>query len=175
MRVAQSIELTESENKILTMWSRGRRTAVRVMKRAKIILMAAKGEQNKTIAERLGMDCGQVARWRRRFVEKRVAGIEKDLGRGGRKATQREQIAPVIIERTTQTKPPNATHWSVRTLADTLGVTNRWCNGCGTTAVLNLTCTRPSKSAGTNGLLKKSSMWWVCILTLPNTRWCCRR
>ena len=60
MRVAQSIELTESENKILTMWSRGRRTAVRVMKRAKIILMAAKGEQNKTIAERLGMDCGQV-------------------------------------------------------------------------------------------------------------------
>ena len=35
MRVAQSIELTESENKILTMWSRGRRTAVRVMKRAR--------------------------------------------------------------------------------------------------------------------------------------------
>jgi transposase len=122
MRVAQSIELTESENKTLTMWSRGRRTAVRVMKRAKIILLAAKGEQNKTIAERLGMDCGQVARWRRRFVEKRVAGIERDLPRGGRKATQREQMAPVIIERTTQTKPPNATHWSVRTLADTLGI-----------------------------------------------------
>ena len=122
MRVAQSIELTESENKTLTMWSRGRRTAVRVMKRAKIILLAAKGEQNKTIAERLGMDRGQVSRWRRRFVEKRVAGIEKDLARGGRKATQREQVAPVIIERTTQTKPPNATHWSVRTLADTLGI-----------------------------------------------------
>ena len=122
MRVAQSIELTESENKTLTMWSRGRRTAVRGMKRAKIILLAAKGEQNKTIAERLGMDRGQVSRWRRRFVEKRVAGIEKDLPRGGRKATQREQIAPVIIERTTQTKPPNATHWSVRTLADTLGI-----------------------------------------------------
>jgi transposase len=122
MRVAQSIELTESEKKTLTMWSRGRRTAVRVMKRAKIILLAAKGEQNKTIAERLGMDRGQVSRWRRRFVEKRVAGIEKDLPRGGRKATQREQMAPVIIERTTQTKPPNATHWSVRTLADTLGI-----------------------------------------------------
>ena len=122
MRVAQSIELTESEKKTLTMWSRGRRTAVRVMKRAKIILLAAKGEQNKTIAERLGMDRGQVSRWRRRFVEKRVAGIEKDLPRGGRKATQREQMAPVIIERTTQTKPANATHWSVRTLADTLGI-----------------------------------------------------
>ena len=54
--------------------------------------MAAKGEQNKTIAERLGMDCGQVARWRRRFVEKRVAGIEKDLGRGGRKATSENRL-----------------------------------------------------------------------------------
>ena len=122
MRVAQTIELTERENETLTRWAGGRRTAVRVMKRAKIVLLAAKGEQNKTIAERLGMDRGQVSRWRRRFVEKRVAGIEKDLARGGRKATQREQMAPVIIERTTQTKPPHATHWSVRMLADTLGI-----------------------------------------------------
>ena len=122
MRVAQSIELTESENKTLTMWARGRRTAVRVMKRAKIVLLAAKGEQNKTIAERLGIDRGQVSRWRGRFVNKRVAGIEKDLPRGGRKAKKREEMAPLIIERTTQTKPSNATHWSVRTLADTLGI-----------------------------------------------------
>jgi transposase len=92
------------------------------MKRAKIVLLAAQGEQNKTIAERLGIDPRQVSRWRQRFVEKRLAGIEKDLPRGGRKATKREQMAPVIIERTTQAKPPHATHWSVRTLADTLGI-----------------------------------------------------
>jgi transposase len=122
MRIAQSIELTESENKTLAMWARGRRTAVRVMKRAKIVLLAAKGEQNKTIAERLGIDRGQVSRWRQRFVDKRVAGIEKDLPRGGRKARKRERLAPVIIERTTQAKPPHATHWSVRMLADTLGI-----------------------------------------------------
>ena len=122
MRIAQSIELTESENKTLAMWARGRRTAVRVMKRAKIVLLAAKGEQNKTIAERLGIDRGQVSRWRQRFVDKRVAGIEKDLPRGGRKARKRERLAPVIIERTTQAKPPHATHWSVRTLADSLGI-----------------------------------------------------
>ncbi len=122
MRIAQSIELTESENKTLAMWARGRRTAVRVMKRAKIVLLAAKGDQNKTIAERLGIDRGQVSRWRQRFVDKRVAGIEKDLPRGGRKARKRERLAPVIIERTTQAKPPHATHWSVRMLADSLGI-----------------------------------------------------
>ena len=84
--------------------------------------MTAEGEQNKTIAELLGIDARQVARWRQRFVHKRLAGIEKDLARGGRKATKREQMAPVIIERTTQSKPSHATHWSVRTLADTLGI-----------------------------------------------------
>lgn len=122
MRVAQSIELTESEIKTLSRWSRGRRTPMRLMKRAKIVLMAAEGEQNKTIAERLGIDRGQASRWRRRFVEKRLVGIEKDLPRGGRKAKKRERMAPLIIERTTQSKPSHATHWSVRTLADTLGI-----------------------------------------------------
>ena len=122
MRVAQSIELTESEIKTLRSWSRGRRTPTRLMKRAKIVLMAAEGEQNKTIAELLGIDPRQASRWRRLFVQKRLAGIEKDLPRGGRKARKREQMAPLIIERTTQTKPSHATHWSVRTLADTLGI-----------------------------------------------------
>jgi transposase len=122
MRVAQSIKLTENEIKTLTSWSRGRRTPTRLMKRAKMVLMAAEGEQDKTIAKGLGIDRRQVSRWRRRFIEKRLTGIEKDLPRGGRKATKREQMAPLIIEKTTQTKPSNATHWSVRTLADTLGI-----------------------------------------------------
>jgi transposase len=122
MRIAQSIELTETEIKTLTGWSRGRRTEVRLMKRAKIVLMAAEGQQNKTIAKLLGIDRRQVSRWRQRFSEKRLVGIEKDLARGGRKATKREHLAPLIIETTTQVKPPAATHWSSRTLADKLGI-----------------------------------------------------
>jgi transposase len=122
MRIAQPIELTEKEFETLTRWSRGRRTPTRLMKRAKIMLMAAEGQENKTIAELLGIDPRQVSRWRRRFVEKRLAGIEKDLPRGGRKAKKRERMTPLIIETTTQSKPSNATHWSIRTLADRLGI-----------------------------------------------------
>jgi len=134
MRIAQPIELTESEIKTLSRWSRGRRTPTRSMKRAKIVLMAAQGEQNKTIAELLGIDARQVSRWRQRFVHKRLAGIEKDLARGGRKATKREQMAPVIIERTTQAKPLTPRtgaygRWPIRWAS-----TNRWSNGCGTPA-----------------------------------------
>jgi hypothetical protein len=53
MRIAQSIELTETEIKTLTGWSRGRRTEGRLMKRSQIVLMAAEGQQNKSLGVRL--------------------------------------------------------------------------------------------------------------------------
>ena len=122
MRIAQPIELSESELKTLTSWSRGRRIPTRLMKRAKIVLMASEGQENQRIAELLAIDRRQVSRWRRRFVDKRLAGIEKDAPRGGRKANKRNRLTPLIIETTTQSKPSNATHWSVRTLAESLGI-----------------------------------------------------
>src|SRR5258705_5208480 len=122
MRIAQPIELSEKEFKTLTSWSRGRRTPTGLMKRANIMCMAAQGQQNKASAELLQIDRRQVSRWRRRFVEKRLAGIEKDLPRGGRKAKKREELTTAIIDTTTQCKPSHATHWSVRTLAEELGI-----------------------------------------------------
>ena len=47
-----------------------------------MILLAAEGLQNKEIAERLGVDRVQVAGWRKRYLEQRLAGIELDLPRG---------------------------------------------------------------------------------------------
>jgi transposase len=122
MRVAPAIVLTESESNILKRWSRAGKTPARLMQRAKIILLVAQEERNDIIAEKLGIDPRRVSRWRRRFVEKRLAGIEKDLPRGGRNPSKREKLSPLIIETTTQTKPPNATHWSVRTLGEKLGI-----------------------------------------------------
>lgn len=122
MRVAPAIELTESETNILKTWSRAGKTPARLMRRAKIIVLAAQGERNEVIAEKLGIDGRLVSRWRRRFAEKRLAGIEKDYPRGGRKPSKREQATALIIETTTQTKPANATHWSVRTLGEKLGI-----------------------------------------------------
>ena len=122
MRVAPRIELTERETTILKTWSRTGTTPARLMKRAKIILLAAQGERNEKIAEQLGIDPRKVSRWRRRFVSKRLTGIEKDLPRGGRKPSLREKMTPLIVETTTQSKPANATHWSVRTLGERLGI-----------------------------------------------------
>lgn len=51
--------------------------------RAKIVLMAAEGATNTEIGERLGMTRKSVGRWRKRFCEEGIEGIE-DLKRTGR-------------------------------------------------------------------------------------------
>ena len=122
MRKAVEIQLTEKEYNTLEKWSRGRRTPVRQMIRSKIILLASDGKQNKEIALELSISRKMVGLWRSRFAEKRLAGIEKDAPRGGRKPTKRDKLAKSIIKKTTQEKPKDATHWTVRTLAKEMGI-----------------------------------------------------
>lgn len=122
MRVAVEIKLTTGERKKLQSWVRSRTLPKRQAERAKIVLLAADGRSNGDIAEELGVKPHTVGRWRARFAEDRLKGIEKDLPRGGR-PREREPIETEIIRKTTQETPANATHWSTRTLADELGVT----------------------------------------------------
>jgi len=122
MRAACAITLTESEQRQLERWARGRQTPVRLAQRAQMVLLAAEGKQNKEIAAAIGVGRVTVARWRNRFARQRQAGIQKDAPRGGRKPTQRRQVAKMIVERTRTTKPANATQWSTRSLAQELGV-----------------------------------------------------
>jgi transposase len=120
MRRACEIILTQEERRTLERWAKGRRTEVRVAMRAKIVLAAAQGKQNKDIARELGTSRLTVGLWRSRFSEKRLPGIAQDAPRGGRPPIRRDQVARRIIEATTQTQPRNATHWSCRTLAKAL-------------------------------------------------------
>lgn len=62
-----------------------------------------------------------VGRWRTRFSVGGLAALEKDLPRGGRHATQREQYESLIIEKVQEEKPEHATHWTTRALAETVG------------------------------------------------------
>ena len=122
MRNAPQITLTDDERGVLTRWARGRSTPARLVERARLVLAAADGHRNKDIAARLGVTPNKVGRWRRRFAERRIQGIEQDAPRPGRDPVLRRELAPRIIEATTRTKPPNATHWSIRTLARHLSV-----------------------------------------------------
>jgi len=119
MRVANEIVLTQEERAELTKRIRSKRTSVRLVQRARIVLLAADGMQNKDIAVQLGVGRVQVSRWRERFAKSRLEGIECDLPRGAPPVTV--DVAR-LIELTTQSKPQAATHWSTRTMAAELGV-----------------------------------------------------
>lgn len=83
MRVAPSIKLTKKERATLQRWSQGRMISVRQRDRARMILLAADGMSNQGVAREMGVKTHTVGRWRSRFAELRLAGIEKDLPRGG--------------------------------------------------------------------------------------------
>ena len=119
MRVAPEIVLTNEEHAELTKLVRSKLSSVRLVQRARIVLLAADGMQNKAIAQQLGVGRVQVARWRERYAKSRLAGIERDLPRGAPPA--KVDVAR-LVELTTQTKPVAATHWSTRTMAAELGV-----------------------------------------------------
>lgn len=128
MRVAPKINLTDEDRCTLERWSRGRSTPARLVLRARIVLAAAKDLDNQAIAEELSINRLLVGKWRTRYSNQGIAGIEKDAPRGGRPAKSREAVVAQIIEWTTQNKPKNATHWSCRTLAKVLGTSHAMVN-----------------------------------------------
>lgn len=119
LRVAQTIELTDEQRSELTRLARSKLASVRLAQRAQIVLLAAQGLQNKDIAGQLGIGRVQVARWRQRYQEGGLQGIERDLPRG---APPVKVDVDQLVALTTQTTPEAATHWSTRKMAALLKV-----------------------------------------------------
>ena len=124
MRIAPKVIVTDADQSILEHWARGRSTPFRLMQRAKLVLLAAQGQENQDIAQVLGVTCQLVGRWRSRYVAKGLAGIQKDAPRSGRKPVRRDALAAKIIQVTLHQKPADATHWSTRTLAKELATSD---------------------------------------------------
>ena len=128
MRTACQITLSVSDRKALEHWLAGRTTPLRLVERCRIVLLAAQGEENKAIAKELKLAEITVGKWRNRFAEKGLVGIKEDAPRSGRPAVAREKVAARIVELTTQTTPPDATHWSVRSMAKAAGASRAMVN-----------------------------------------------
>jgi len=122
MRVAPKIELSPEEEKVLRKLAGGRSCSVRLAHRSAIVLLAADGLENGEIAEKLAIDRGTVSRWRRRYFLVGLKGIEKDAYRPGRRPSISSAKVSEVVEKTTQRTPIDATHWSIRTMADEVGI-----------------------------------------------------
>src|SRR5262245_35347415 len=125
MRVAPQVVLTKDQERTLRQWARGRSMPARQVERARVVLLAAAGEQDLAIAAEVGVSNQKAARWRKRFLELGLAGLEKDAPRPGRAPTITPAEIQEVVRKTTQEKPANATHWSTRTMAEATGLSEK--------------------------------------------------
>lgn len=122
MRVARPVTLDPEQRKALQQQARARSLPARVVERARIVLRAADGLQDKEIAAELGIQPEKAARWRNRFLDSGLAVLRKDAPRPGRPRVITEAKVKSVVEKTTREKPVNATHWSTRTMAAAAGI-----------------------------------------------------
>jgi transposase len=122
MRVAPTISLSPEERKELEQTSRARSLPARLVERARVVLRAADGRLDKEIAAELGITPEKAARWRRRFLDGGMEALRKDAPRPGRPHTVPASKVKSIIDKTTREKPAAATHWSTRSMAAAVGV-----------------------------------------------------
>ena len=117
-----SVELSEAEREQLVSWSRRSTTAQALAQRSKIVLLVAEGLRTGEIAARLGVHRNTVAKWRRRFEAERLDGLV-DEPRPGRPRTVTDSHVDEVITKTLESAPKDATHWSTRSMAAEIGLT----------------------------------------------------
>ena len=118
---AAEIVLTADERAELEGWARRRSSAAGLAMRSRIVLAAADGGSNTELADRLGLSISTVRRWRNRFVVDRLEGL-LDEPRPGRPRVVGDEQIKALITTTLETTPPDATHWSTRSMAQHLGL-----------------------------------------------------
>jgi transposase len=120
--VAVAIELSDEERAQLEAWTRRRTGAQALAQRSRIVLLAAEGLRNTEIAERMGINRAMAAKWRSRFAGHRLDGLT-DEPRSGRPRTISDEHVEAVLTKTLESPPKGATHWSTRSMAKEVGLT----------------------------------------------------
>src|ERR1700685_2929413 len=120
--VAVSIEVSEQERVQLEASARRRSSAQALAQRSRIVLLAAEGLNNTEIAERLGVDPAMGRKGRSPFAAYRLDGRMDEPPPGKPRTITDEQVEEVIVK-TLESTPKDATHWSTRSMAREVGLT----------------------------------------------------
>ena len=88
--------------------------------RARIVALR-QGGTNREVARHLGVSEAMVGKWRRRFVERRLEGLFDEPRPGAPRTITDDKVEAVIVK-TLEEKPHNATHWSTRSMAQDVGM-----------------------------------------------------
>src|SRR3954451_6839175 len=120
--VAVAIELSEDERAQLEAWTRRRTSAQALAQGFRVGLLAGEGLKKTEIAAELAVHREMAAKWRSRFAEQRLDGLTDEPRPGRPRTISDEQVEEVVV-RTLETTPKDATHWSTRSMAKEVGLT----------------------------------------------------
>lgn len=118
---AVEIALSDAEREQLESWARRRKSAQALAQRSRIVLAAARGKPNTEIAAELGVGRPMVTKWRSRFAQGRLDALV-DEPRPGRPRTISDAQVEEVIVKTLESTPKDATHWSTRSMAAEVGL-----------------------------------------------------
>jgi transposase len=119
--IAVEVVLGAAEREQLESWARRAKSAQALAQRSRIVLAAAEGLKNTEIAERFSLDHATVRKWRNRFAADRLDGL-LDEPRVGRPRTVSDAQVEEVIVKTLEATPRDATHWSTRSMAAEVGL-----------------------------------------------------
>lgn len=115
------LALTAEERTELTRWAQSRTLPAGDVFRARLILAIAEGLSWEQIKTQLNTTGPTISRWKRRFEQDRLSGLEaRHIGSKPRVATPAVQAR--VARKTTQSPSDGSTHWSCRKMADSLGL-----------------------------------------------------
>ena len=103
------------------MLARRPKTAQRLAIRSKIVLQAGQGTPNHEIARQLGVTGATVGKWRERFRVNGLDGLGDETRPGAPRKISDAQVEEAVT-RTLESLPAAATHWSTRSLASQVGL-----------------------------------------------------
>ena len=115
------VEVSSAERKQLESIVRSRSLPHSLVRRAQIVLMSADQVANGIIARRCAVSVPTISHWRRCWRERGVAGLHGEL-RPGRPRSYNDERVAALMTRVLHNRPPNATHWSVRSAAQQTGI-----------------------------------------------------
>jgi len=123
-RPKRPVVLRAEDKEKLEMMARRPKTAQRLALRSKIVLRAAEGLANQEIARQLAVTGATVGKWRERFRRHGLEGLADEPRPGAGRRISDAQVEEAVT-RTLEGPPPGATHWSTRSLARRIGLSQR--------------------------------------------------
>ncbi|MEN8136781.1 MAG: IS630 family transposase [Thermodesulfobacteriota bacterium] len=122
-RTHENYTITVEEQQALDALLRSPKTAQSIAVRAQIIILTSAGKKSEEVATDLGITTRKVYRWRKRFKEQSLDGLQ-DRPRSGQPRKLSEEKIKEVLQMTVERIPREATHWSVRLMAKAAGITN---------------------------------------------------